>query len=107
MGSSLGDERRSRAYDGSVMSTTTTRAISIMCSWPACGERNRPEAVFCAQCGRVLEPVGPGFGDGFVCSAPSNHRADHLGEMLCWGMAAAGIMILSATFLRMIGRIVG
>ncbi len=89
------------------MSTTTTRTISIMCSWPACGERNRPEAVFCAQCGCVLEPVGPDFADGFVRSSSSSARADHLGEMLCWGMAAAGIMILAATFLGVIRRIVG
>jgi len=55
----------------------------------------------------VLEPVGPDFADGFVRSSSSSARADHLGEMLCWGMAAAGIMILAATFLGVIRRIVG
>ncbi len=89
------------------MSTTTMRTTSIVCFWTGCRERNWPEAVFCAQCGHVLDRAGLEFTDGFVRAAPARGRADHLGEMLCWGMAAAGIMILAATFLGVIGRIVG
>ena len=103
----MGDGWCARAYNRVAMSSTTTRATLIVCFCTGCRERNRPEAVFCAQCGHVLEPAGLEYADGFAPGSSANHRVDHLGELLCWAMAVAGIMILAATFLGIIGRVVG
>ncbi len=90
----------------------------IDCRHADCRFPNRPEARFCAQCGREVElphkpeeqpmPSSPSDLSRFlVMPGGPVTRLDHLGVALSWCLAFAGIAVLMTSLARIAGRIVG
>ena len=90
----------------------------IDCGHADCRFPNRPDASFCAQCGREVElppkpeeqPMpGPrsDMSRFLVTTGGPVTRLDHLGAAMSWCLAIAGIAVLAASVARIAGRIVG